>query len=310
MPILPAELLDESDSKETAYHQFLLDFQKSDSFIYNFLEGEEDIAYYQLRIRANAPGYHLKLYSCGGKSEVIELCDLIKSKAEYNEIRVTFFIDRDFDPIMNTPNIYETPYHSVENFFTDVETLEQVFRTLFRIRARSQDINACMELYLRLFNDYHDYVLPINAWYSCYIDKRNQNAIIQRVNMNELTKNLFLKVVGQDLNINRVHGITDFAELQLLFGNGVDIDEVTFNNKIEELRAVNPAHNFRGKFEIRFLASFLHVLKHRIEARNNNVCNGRYTCNHAFNAATTMELLYGFAYTPDCLREYIRRIAA
>jgi hypothetical protein len=301
----------DADSSNTAYGLFLLDFQKESNTVYNFLEGESDIPYYQLRIEQIADALLVKVYSCNGKHGVLEVYRLINSNLEFKGTRLGFYIDRDFDKTLGNADIYVTPYYSVENLYTDLATLQKVLRSLYKIDELSDDFFTCIALYNKLLGDFHDYVGPINAWISCYIDKKNVDGISKHVNINQLTETLFLNVVANKKEgLNYDHAVSTYEDIQAFFSNYIDVSESAFTLKLASFKDIKRAHFFRGKFELRFLASFLEMLKFKLSKPNNSISQRKYKCLYLFDVKTIMVLLNGFAHTPFCLREYVKKIAA
>jgi len=190
------------------------------------------------------------------------------------------------------------------------DTVEDVLTQLFGIERQSNDFNICLEKYHNLLQAFHEFVAPINAWLSCYIDSRNEAGIQKQVRMRDLLGNLFADIISNDLSdIKRNLPIAQFEELQTFFDNEVDVTRDQFDAKLDRFRHENPIDIFRGKFEIEFLSHFLHLLKHKIERRSNSITSRRYPCGYIFNKATILNQLSGYASTPNCLRAYIRKIA-
>jgi hypothetical protein len=304
-------LREESDSVEAAYSQFMLAFENAQNVLYCFYEGSDDPCYYHIRVQENASHCRIIDITCGTKRQVLKTYELIKSFDEYNATRLAFFVDRDFDPLLGNDDIYETPVHSIENLYTGRDTMEQVLVRLLNIERRSSDFEKCLNTYLSLFDRFHQSVMPINAWLSCYIDKRHNVGIEKQVHLRDILDDLFSEVVSVDLtNIQIVKPINTFEELQVFFNNAIDVTHELFDLKINGYQFENPFSLFRGKFEIQFLSSFLHRLKHKIQAKNNGFSEKKYKCDYSFNEGIIINQLSMYAATPICLREYIRRKTA
>ncbi|MBS1774353.1 MAG: DUF4435 domain-containing protein [Bacteroidetes bacterium] len=293
-----------------AYTEFILKYSKDNGqMIHCFFEGNDDFKYYQSRIEGNAPAFRIMDYICQGKDKVIGVYTLIKNQEAYRNARTAFFIDKDFDPQNTNNDFYETPYHSVENFYTDSDTIRKILRIDFNIRDED-DIESCLRVFDRLFNEFNLKVLNVNSWLACYADKRNNGMAMGRLNINNAVKDVITKVVLPDLSsIIPLEEVQTKEGIDALFNNN-DITEEEYSIKVNHFSQVDMPKVFRGKIAIKFLVNFLDRFKTQIGNRDQTICKKHYSCKLRFEDSTIMTQLNSYALTTECLRVYIQRIAA
>ncbi|GGK71815.1 DUF4435 domain-containing protein [Rufibacter glacialis] len=303
------ELREESVSGVVAYAEFAESFNKnSTESMYCFFEGDDDYDYYRARIHSHAKQKIILDFNCGGKDYLLKAYSLIKDKPVYANATTAYFIDQDFDCYINNPDIYITPCYSIENFYSDVESFKSILKSRFKIPRDSNDMEICLQLYLNTIDKFHDKVLFLNSWLSCYADLRNQGVVNKRLFIEKKTKKLFDDIVH--VNVEDVKDFTEFnnfLSLKALFDNNEDVKEEVFLKKVEQYKYVDKSKVFRGKFELRFLISFLKRLNELIGNKAKTICSKAYASTMPFNEPY-LTLLSGFAITPPCLIDYLRRI--
>lgn len=305
------DLMEEAESGNVAYTEFMLDYGKDPDVLYCFMEGDEDFHYYNVRIRESLGKIGSLEYSCNGKEGVLEAYRLIKDKPEFSLTKLAFFVDRDFDPAMANPDIYETPCHSIEKLYTDKITIARLLKEIFKMKNKSVDYEKCIKTYSILLDEFRKKTLPLNSWIACYIDKRNLKSIQKQISLKSRTDKLFLKVVSNDLSqVTIKPGLENFEELQVFFDNKLDVSKSAFTLKQDAFSVGDPAYTNKGKFEFEFLGNFLNALKDQLIRKNNSFCSTAYKCKINFQLDTLLFLLSNIAKTPDCLKEYIKGVAA
>lgn len=287
------------------FAEFLKSCQPGSSLLYCFMEAKDDEIYYSSIIRSIIDK-EFETFKCRNKDGVIKVYHLIKAQSSYQNIKTGFFVDRDFDPLINNPYIFETPFHSIENFYTDIGCIKKIFHQQFGIDRVNDaaDYSICVNLYLSLQEEFHNKVLNLNAWLCCHADERN-NGNCLRINVDDKIK--WQEVVSPDLDAINIPNYT-YDEINQLLNTRL-ISEDVFQQKIEAFKTVEAAHTFRGKFEIRFLISFLKMFCQQISKPRAKLCKRRYSTNLQFKLENVITILSSYAFVPTCLKEYIVRIA-
>lgn len=305
----------ELNSKHVAYTYFILDFRKDVDNLYCFYEGNEDSSYYPLRVNLSSKSSQQKYhYICNGKSSVIELEELINRQPLYSKSKLLFFIDKDYDDNLNiSSNIYCTKFYSVENFYTVDDAFKNILINEYHIQQSNENFIKALEIFSNTKEEFHNKIINLNSWLSCQADYRNTNQISTRLKIDKSLKKYFGKdvfddVVKQDFSIDLHSDIEDFSKYPIIFPDAPQVDLDKFEAKLEIFKNSNRNEIFRGKFELKFLVSFLKRFQNNISSSNNNFTQ-KYSCPLRYEYITSYSQLSNNAITHDCLIEYIRNIA-
>jgi hypothetical protein len=153
----------------TKFTEFTRLYKEYELALYCFFEGE-DSKYFGIRIKNIARPKKDILLSCGGKKGVLGIHRMILARKEYENIKATYFIDKDFDASIRErglSQIYETPCYSIENFYTSSECFSNILKSEFKLTEIDEDFGRCISLYTRLQEEFHDAVELLNAWIAC-----------------------------------------------------------------------------------------------------------------------------------------------
>lgn len=108
---------------------FLFQYKKDKRYIYGFVEGAQDISFYQNFVKNHLAGTNCitHFYPCGNRQKVLEMYNRIDWSLCSIE-RVLFFIDRDLSDFfkedkIKKKNIYITDKYSIENTIVTDELL-------------------------------------------------------------------------------------------------------------------------------------------------------------------------------------------
>ncbi|PRY08860.1 uncharacterized protein DUF4435 [Pontibacter ummariensis] len=304
----------ELNSGLVAYTEFVLDYKKNSDSIYCFYEGKEDRSYYSFRVKMIHPETKYFDYVCNGKENTFKLYSLIQNHSEYSSSKVAYFVDRDFDPIASEQDIYTTPYYSVENFYVVDEAFKSILTNEFNISRQCSCYQMCIDLFKSCKELFHEKILLLNAWLACQTDLRLEEKLNTRLSIDKTLKNVidseeFDKVVMPDLKTlvfpNR---LTNVSEIESIFHDAPKVPSERLSAKVAELSGMKADEVFRGKFELRFLVSFLNRLKDELGKRKDSMFPKRYSCSLRFEYATSVSQLTNNAVTPACLLAYVRKI--
>ncbi len=191
-----------------AYQKFILLINTNPDSLFCFFENK-DAPYYHLSIKTSYNGdFHY--ISCGNKSMVKKAHDLIKSHEEFDNYKLAFIVDRDFDESIKNKfaDIYETPCYSIENLYCQSSSIKELIKTDFQIGEDDPLHKTIVELYKNLQSDFLNASLLFNAWYK--LQKKKSIELNQKLDIC-LTDTLIptfveltLQVINQKYTIDRI----------------------------------------------------------------------------------------------------------
>lgn len=274
--------------------------------LYCFVEAEMDKLFYNSKIR-NIAGSNPMTQICRNKTSVIDVyADLVLRK-DYNLVRKGYFVDRDFDETSLPPEIYVTPYHSLENFFTQKGTVEIILEEIFKITPGSKDFLKCMELYMKLQADFHDRILFLNVFLICQYKTYLLHA--EKLNVDSTVAPVLRKIVSEDLNkVNSLNEISSKENIEALFGVE-KIEQDLWDASLASLVPDDWSFTLRGKFELKFLYAFIEQLKVSVKGNRSGTWTKKYSPHH-LEESQMLLLLGDRVLPPDCLRDYIKVLLA
>ncbi|UPK87452.1 DUF4435 domain-containing protein [Pseudomonas sp. A2] len=161
-------LAEEAKSDIVALHQFRILYDPRQETFHFFFEGEEDSLFYMPEARRIIAGKEVHIYDCGGKGNVVEVRDSIKSDG-YLLDGCLFFIDRDYDDYLGTQAAldqytYLTDSYSVENELTSAEAARVLLMDVLRV-SRADPEFARIENYIETgLRKFHVEVRSLVSW--------------------------------------------------------------------------------------------------------------------------------------------------
>lgn len=269
--------------------------------VYCFVEGE-DSKYYSIRIRAKYHSLEPNFINSGGKQSVLKLYEVITKKTEYNDARLLFFVDRDFDQLINNPDIYETPVYSIENFYTSLSCFSRILKIYFKLNEACDDFAVSIALFNRMQEKFHNAMLLINAWIAYQRDISNaQNTA--RLDLKDIDLDEFVTI-----KIDQVQERYNIEKIKEFFPNAIQVQERDLAEKIEIFKNQNKQEIFRGKYEIEFLRKFLEILRTEIGRKHSNIFKERKTISLQLSRKNLLSELGDCADISSCLVSYIEKM--
>lgn len=268
----------------------------AESALYCFFEGQ-DSKYYGIRIKSVVRPEKCEFLSCKGKDGVLEIYKMLSSRKHYDNARKAYFVDKDFDKSIDEIGIYETPCHSVENFYTSVECFQSILKSEFNLTEADENFERSVQLYIKLQEEFHNSVELLNAWIACHIDKSS--------GLNVLDIN-FSKLVHIDLE--EVVAAYTVENLYNMFPDLPAISQQELDAKKVELRAKIRQKSFRGKFEIEFLFSFLQKLIEKANKGSYPYFTRKIKVVLQLTKKNIISDLSQYADTPKCLYSYLESL--
>lgn len=301
----------ELECEQVAYTEFVLDFNKNSNSVYCFYEGKEDRSYYSFRIKSHNHKYLLFNYTCNGKGNVIKLHRLINHHLVYSKSRTLYFVDKDYEVNNLNPKIFVTPFYSIENFYVIDEAFENILVNEFNIPKSCDSYKQAIEFYKECKEVFHSNIIFLNTWLSCQNDYRQLHNSSTRLSIDDTLKkyfntDIFEKIVNADLKtINFPEILKSQDTIEQVFSESPKIANIIFNEKLELFKTVNQSEIFRGKFELKFLVSFLKKLQDEIAKKKNSIFLRRHSCSLRFEYSTSISQLTNNAITCEKLIEYL-----
>ncbi|QMV64652.1 DUF4435 domain-containing protein [Pseudomonas berkeleyensis] len=271
------------------------------------LEGKDDPKFYTAKFGAIIK-HAWKAMSVGGKQKVIELRESIRKHPRLKDDFVYFFIDRDFDDLVSSDDVYVTPCYSVENLYCTPRAVERLLEaecglTDYEIENREQILRFLVDKYESIQRSFHSNrrTRLANSVF-LYVRKVKNN---KRISLDKLVK---LSVsVEESLRVSLVKG--------RYFIEGRESERQEFKDFVKTSQCWDevsrqPALRFRGKQEILVLRAYLDLLKHDGYLANftqNNFgrrikIDNSAMSNHVLSAASQ------YAETPECLHEFLNGV--
>lgn len=295
----PQSLLNKIPATVTVAFQRFEKFtsDKGTTSLYCFVEGQ-DLPYYNVRVEALS-GKDCCFIDSGGKKNVIELCQMLKTKSEYDKYKKLFFVDRDYDnnEALNK-SIFVTPCYSVENFYSTDDVVDK----LFKLPPEDPNYNQCKTYISERFDCFSNAVLLFCAWYYCVKQKEQRENIICNVDLDDsVDKDCVQLTVSEDgLKIDSRYSLD---QLNQKYGTSITDEEL--NIGIEYIKN-DFAKNIRGKYIFQFLEKLLEFFN--IDSSK----KGKHTYLNKplsidINRKKMMNNLTNIAKTPIELRNYVNQ---
>ena len=297
------KLRNNRETAPAAYAKFVLSYSKEKNSLYCFFEGDEDKRYYRTRLKQK-----FENFTCVGKDHVKKVHRMINEHKEYNSANTLFFIDKDFSDEQTSGNMYVTPCYSIENFYTTKEVLKNIIINEFNLRESDNDFTLILEKFNQLQTKFHNELLIFNAWLACQSDLREKNSIKTYLSIDTKVKSYFDGIVKNTLGEIKIFDDLkniDFIE-NTLFYEAPKIEPQKLQEKIDEFKSKIGSCIFRGKFELRFMVSFLQQLKNEIGQKpSKSIFKKRHRCTFEFKYENIISTLSQYSITPNCLQEFI-----
>lgn len=298
------ELRASRDKKQTVYTEFALSVRKFPTHLFCFFEGNDN-GYYVPRIKKFTSDY-VPIY-CNGREKVLGVYELIINKTEYDKYKKAFFIDRDFNVLLDSKNppIFETPCYSIENLYVSLSVFEEILINSFHLSPTTDlDFEKCKVIYQERQNEFHSATLLFNAWYACLIDKRNNENIETGVNLSDKFPKGFVEI-----DLNEVKSNYDLEKIKAAFENAIPILEEDLIKKIEEFESVEAQKTFRGKYELNFMITILDLLVKDSKTENQFLESKiNFLFYDSLNIEKAIEVFSSYAETPPQLDNYLKEV--
>lgn len=151
------------------YNDFLRSYKANMQVVYGFVEGKDDLSFYQGPIEQLLPSnWRLELIEARSRAQVLDLLDYVDWSL-YARKRICYFVDRDLSDFQvgeapSAENLYITDGYSIENDVVDFGTMARVLREVFNItRMTEAELLRIRELYESNLAVFQQAMTPVMA---------------------------------------------------------------------------------------------------------------------------------------------------
>ena len=273
---------------------------KNNGNIICFVEGKYDVDYYLGHFRHHF-GEYFELLECKNKKNVLKAYDTFYS-SDHSNVKMGFFVDRDFDDNLYNMPIYVTDVYLIENYYCSVEAVKRILKYALKIQEESE-INDALSYYESCANDFHHTVAEFNSFYSVIKKKQREADCSYKVCLKDTFPNELATIeIG---NCRKSYTLSTLLNKYSLPQTLMTQKEVDDESVI--LLSRNPFCSFRGKYELEFVIKFLtkivneankknptSIVKQKISATINKVC---FMSDYA-----------QYADVPNSLKDYLDKV--
>jgi hypothetical protein len=298
------EMRKAKESKLVPVIEFMQDCDPKDNRLYCFVEAEMDKVFYNSKIR-NIAGSNPSTRICRRKQAVIDVHADLSARADYKLVKKGYFVDRDFQDTPLPSEIYVTPHHSLENFFTQKSTIEVILEEIFKMTPGSNDFINSIELYEKLELQFHQRILLLNVFLICQF--KTHTLIAEKLNVDSKVTPILKQIVSSDLTF--VYNLTEISSkerIESLF-HVIEVEQSLWDASLAALIPADWSSSLRGKFELKFLYSFMDKLRTSVKTNVSGIWTKTYQPTH-LEENQILYLLTDKVFPPQCLRDYIGRL--
>lgn len=290
------------EASSVPYQSFVLLSGSFPNDLFCFIEGK-DAPYYHFRIKSEYGG-EIHYINCSGKKHVLKVKELIETHSEYKPYKTTYFIDKDFDISLKgtSKNLYETPCYSIENLYCTPNCIKEILKCEFQLLETDNEFTKIFNLYSKLLSDFSESILVFNAWYSLQKEKSRISGIPNNVSLESNLPKGYITI-----SLEKIEHDYDLEKIKKTFTDSLEVNQQELDSRISELRQGNIHQNLRGKFVFNFLISFIRQL---ISDANTKGQQKFLSKKAKFNVdnSSAISTFSPYAETPECLREFVKKI--
>ncbi len=280
---------------ESIFTKFIKNRDFFNKKIFCFFEGE-DQKYYGIRIEkyVEISQEDAIFYSCGGKKQVLKLYEMLKEN--YSDVKKMFFIDRDFDEVDNSDEIYTTPGYSIENLYVSEKTFKNILHKEFGLNVIDDDFKKCLQDFRSRKREFNSEIIILNAWLYYQKDKMKEEGAVN-ISYQNLKINRFFDIKIDNFTIKKK---MTKELLKEEYKESYDVDELNllkYKNKLVDEKLL------RGKYQIEFLKLILNDLIDKNKKRlyfENHIESVNFNPNINFLGSFSV-----YADTPKSLIEFL-----
>lgn len=283
--------------------KFVGDYRSGGLDLYLFVEGGEDLSYYQHYVRQKWPyAGMLHGYMCNGKDAVIELIPRIKRSLD-SEWRALFFVDKDIDDLCHqtttTDNyLFETDVYSIENYIVAPLTLTLIWTDLFGLSATDSSLTVALSAFDVAYRSFVDVMNIVMGWI-VHLRRSGIRVVLNSVkisNVIDLDDNCICNT-----KVGWWQHILASSSIHNLVYSSADCASVC-----DEIRSIDAKKYIRGKFDLWFFVSFLGCLAAILRQTCEN--GQRLRSNVQITAKNAIDILAPRLPAPAALSAFLDRV--
>jgi len=286
-------------------HKFNM-LKNNEEYVFLFVEGEEDLYFYQQNARNFFSDRQVLTLICNGKKGVIEVNETLCNQIN-DSVVAGFFVDRDFDEQTNysvSKKVYITPSYSVENLVYNKSTFINLLIGRFGLIPTDKEYLNCLSLFEVMSNKFYTSIHLYNSW---IFAQRNYVIADKKLNLPKDLPKRFVTFKSLDIESDY-----DLTTIEALHTKAPKLDAEFLDKASHILKKELPEQRFRGKFN---WVLFSHVIGFLIDDANNESKRAYLRDKVKFNISRTdsrkfFEEISPFAKPPQCLLDYFGAMAA
>lgn len=288
----------EADCLEVRFQDYVQ--SRGEISLFLFFEGKDDFSYYSPRISIYSGRKRFRKYDCGSKQNVIDLHNMIQNGTLPQKSEVLlFFVDKDFDELSLSTDIFQTPTYAIENFYISDDAICREIKGMIGlsdgVKEDEEDFEKAFNHIISLRNKVIGEIIFANAWYS-----------LQKKKGQRLAENQKPKLSGVK-EYKEIKNITEISQLEEKVPNFIKVTLEEVN--LEVNRLIGEASSLlRGKyFEQALHKAFDEIFTDSNRKRDWKYFQKKRKVNCNIGVDNFIKVLSPFADTPIELNEYLQK---
>jgi hypothetical protein len=292
--------------------QFATAYDSKRYTLYIFFEGKTDSAYYLPELRRRRKQREIIQFICDGKDGVIAAYNdkRIRKKIS-NWKNVLFFVDKDWDDLLNITKIpqsdsfFVTKYYSFENYLVGFETVEMFWTDFYKL-PQNVELTQVIQNFQHGYSVFVKLIRPIMAWAIAQKKKEQELAIIQNrkekgFNLNNVNLN---NVFELDSDLEPLKKQNAWRNIKKACAFNHKLNLVDLKKELKKLKNLEPKIYIRGKFELWYLINFLKFLT-KILTTTNQPKSIRAMIKTQLTSENAIEIISGKIAYPKELNKFL-----
>lgn len=283
-----------TEEPNVGYHKFMTKYPQNKNRPICLVEGEDE-KYFIHRVKVICDNIDPLFIRCGNRDSVIKNYRNISSKKEYQEGKVFYFIDKDYEQAQKESDIYTTPWYSIENLYTSEKSIEAILRNQFKLDDTEEDFTIALNCYRDRHKEFQEGLIFFNAWLYLQTKERESKLMLRDFKIDK-----FIAVKLDTIEVNY-----DYKKIEKTFPGAKKLAQEDVERKAQEFKNFDLQCISRGKFEVQFLEKFIKLLKNEIGKKDENrkIFIKKKKVN--LEIYDVISQFSSYAETPQCLHRYL-----
>lgn len=276
-------------------------------------EGHDDPIFYHTiaqRCSFESP-FHILVVD--GKDMVLGLRKLLReSKEAVMGDGVAFFVDADFDGLKGHPpgsDLYVTPTYSIENILANLASLKSLLSLEFKLYEEGlhNDLDPILDLYSNALKDFYQKIRDVNRL--IFFGRTKSREVINcGIKALDDSSDRFFTFNKSSFQVMNQCGGEKIKEV-VVFDADFDLSVVDMVD--DDFNKLDPANQWRGKFQFSFFKQFLAALvEDRNSANSKHFTKGKGKVKLNLATDSAFRLLSTACEVPPCLRSFFLALPA